>query len=264
LPPLLFLNDFQSFFTVNTASRIETTGKKNRIHISEETAALLRAVGKECWVEPRTDSVHAKGKGEENVKQEFNLSIALVACLTDPIVSGLAGDLQTYWLKNAAGNSASAFSSVNDSDHQASIDRESLNEKHARLVKWISEILASFLKQIVAKRKKIENASQIRRPASTIGRKHSLCNGGVLEELQDVIELPKFDEKSCVTDKETRPLNPEVASELYEYVYSVASMYCTNVSVGCVQIDTNAADSGAAAHAVLPCSSSWSAAFSQL
>jgi hypothetical protein len=50
--------------TVNTASRIESSGLPNRIQLSEETAALLVAAGKHHWVEPREEVVQAKGKGE--------------------------------------------------------------------------------------------------------------------------------------------------------------------------------------------------------
>ena len=50
--------------TVNTAARIESTGKPNRIHASEATAKLLIQAGKHHWVKPREDTVVAKGKGE--------------------------------------------------------------------------------------------------------------------------------------------------------------------------------------------------------
>lgn len=49
--------------TVNTASRMESTGERNRIHLSKSTADLLVAAGKSYWVKPRQDLVHAKGKG---------------------------------------------------------------------------------------------------------------------------------------------------------------------------------------------------------
>lgn len=49
--------------TMNTASRIETTGLPNKIQLSEQTAALLRASGKEKWIVNRDDTVIAKGKG---------------------------------------------------------------------------------------------------------------------------------------------------------------------------------------------------------
>merc|ERR1712176_1168596 len=49
--------------TVNTTARMESAGRRNKIHISEVTANLLEAAGKGHWVEVREDSVNAKGKG---------------------------------------------------------------------------------------------------------------------------------------------------------------------------------------------------------
>lgn len=57
--------------TVNTASRMESTSKKNFIQVSQETAKLLMRSKKGHWLKEREDVVKAKGKGE----------------------------LQTYWLK---------------------------------------------------------------------------------------------------------------------------------------------------------------------
>jgi hypothetical protein len=49
--------------TINTASRMESTGIPNQIQISDETAKLLIDGGYESWLFPRKDLVHAKGKG---------------------------------------------------------------------------------------------------------------------------------------------------------------------------------------------------------
>ena len=49
--------------TMNTASRMESTGIPNRIKVSQDTADLLIADGKSAWVTPRSDQVTAKGKG---------------------------------------------------------------------------------------------------------------------------------------------------------------------------------------------------------
>lgn len=50
--------------TMNTASRMESTGLRDKIQVSQETAELLFAGGKSRWVTPREDKVAAKGKGE--------------------------------------------------------------------------------------------------------------------------------------------------------------------------------------------------------
>jgi len=50
--------------TINTAQRIESTGKPNSVHLSSETAQLIEQAGKGGWLLPRKDAVKAKGKGE--------------------------------------------------------------------------------------------------------------------------------------------------------------------------------------------------------
>jgi hypothetical protein len=50
--------------TVNTAARMESTGLKQKIQISKETANRLIACGKSSWVVPRENTIMVKGKGE--------------------------------------------------------------------------------------------------------------------------------------------------------------------------------------------------------
>ena len=47
--------------TMNTAASIEASGKAGRIHCSKEAADLIKAAGKDVWLEKRVDSVTAKG-----------------------------------------------------------------------------------------------------------------------------------------------------------------------------------------------------------
>jgi hypothetical protein len=49
--------------TVNTASRMESTGEPNRIQLSQATANSLTELGKDGWIRKRQDLVQAKGKG---------------------------------------------------------------------------------------------------------------------------------------------------------------------------------------------------------
>jgi hypothetical protein len=50
--------------TVNTAARMESTGLKQKIQISQETANRLIDCGKSSWVVPRENTIMVKGKGE--------------------------------------------------------------------------------------------------------------------------------------------------------------------------------------------------------
>ena len=202
--------------TVNTASRIETTGQKNRIHISEETANLLIKVGKDKWVQEREDKVQAKGKGE----------------------------LRTYWLK--ASGASSVGSSRSGNNVYLGYGVEPINEKHSRLVTWITEVMAKLLKQIVARRALVtankslttKQAFMLNRLVSKSTRKNdgSEREGGtghVLDEVEDIIMLPKFDAKTSIgsDDVDSVELKPVVMGELREYIYTIASKYSNNVRI---------------------------------
>ena len=71
--------------TVNTASRMESTGKPNLIQVSQATADLMIASGKSHWLKKRDNLVQAKGKGA----------------------------VQTYWIKSRAASSGGR-SSISD------------------------------------------------------------------------------------------------------------------------------------------------------
>ena len=50
--------------TINTASRMESTGLGGKIQVSEETAELIRRDGKPRWLIKRDTMITAKGKGQ--------------------------------------------------------------------------------------------------------------------------------------------------------------------------------------------------------
>lgn len=50
--------------TVNTTARHESSGKPGRIHISKQTAQLIKEAGLKEWIRPRKHKVYAKGKGQ--------------------------------------------------------------------------------------------------------------------------------------------------------------------------------------------------------
>ena len=52
----------------------------------------------------------------------------------------------------------------------------------------------------------------------------------MLDEVEDIIVLPKFDDRTSGFDPNEVQLKPEVVSELREYIYVIASTYSNNVS----------------------------------
>jgi class 3 adenylate cyclase len=59
--------------TMNTASRMESNGIKNMVQVSQSTADLLMARGKQHWLTQREDKIEAKGKGTMQVKNHNNV-----------------------------------------------------------------------------------------------------------------------------------------------------------------------------------------------
>jgi len=81
--------------TMNVASRMESNGQKNRIHVSEDTANLLIRAGKGHWVTAREEKITAKGKGEMQtywieMKTESR-SVTSRCSLTSMSISSAAG-----------------------------------------------------------------------------------------------------------------------------------------------------------------------------
>jgi hypothetical protein len=212
--------------TVNTAARMESTGVKTKIQVSQESAELIIASGKSAWIKPREERVVAKGKGE----------------------------LQTYWLLPKNQSAPSVYSSnspsegLSESGHiealdlitaaqedgseQPSPESIAMANKHVqRLVEYNCDILLQILKKVVAKRaqtktntnkKDITSEKNLQKLEDRLGK-----TGNCLEEVAEVIHLPKFD-SAAYNDSETSEMSKEVVSQLSNYVEAIASMYRNN------------------------------------
>jgi class 3 adenylate cyclase len=188
--------------TVNTAARMESNGIRNRIQVSQTTADLLIAAGKEHWVTKRDELVTAKGKGK----------------------------MQTYWVdpKNSSGSVASSFSQPNQSSRELSI----IEDKTQRLVDWNSEVLGRLMRQILAKRNASSKGTTSEASSKGISSSKILPIGATaLNEIKEIIDLPKFD--AAVVRNQEEPesieLDDVVSSQLREYVFTVATMYRENL-----------------------------------
>ena len=209
---------------MNTAARMESTGRPGYIQLSGETANLLIAAGRESWIRPRDDRVEAKGKGI----------------------------LQTYWLVYEGRGTDDAHSSSGDSDRD--VDRplglppgsdqasnadqvqEALTlvsiDKHQRLVDWNVEILQRLLKQIVARRQCLEASKPRHSIHSKVGPPQytPTMNQTVLDEVCEIITLPKFDAEAV--RKQVKPesivLGEQVLEQLQSFVSGIAALYRSN------------------------------------
>lgn len=185
--------------TVNTASRIESSGAPGRIHISEDTANLLKAAGKGHWLEKRSELVRAKGKG----------------------------DLQTYWLTTSNGPdlaesiiSGETGSTSSTTENQAVTSM--VSDKMQRLIQWNVQRFTALLKDIAANR----GAVKAEDDASSATISTELSGGLPLEEVKEVIELTTAIQHSQSNlESADVTLDPEVITQLNEYITIISSLY---------------------------------------
>jgi class 3 adenylate cyclase len=202
--------------TVNTASRMESTGKKNFIQVSQSTADQLVEAGKESWITPREGLVTAKGKGQ----------------------------IQTYWVtiktqRNTSSSGTDPESDIRSGNGLSSLDDASKpfvsqkiylehqptqNRKLKRLVDWQTDILARLLKPVLAQRGN-KSSKNIADPATALTK-----GDCVLDEVVENLVLPKFD--AIAAKANVNPNSIEVSSavmsQLRDFVNEMATRYLDN------------------------------------
>lgn len=195
--------------TVNTASRLESTGIPNRIHVSKATVDLLVKAGKEDWVQPRREKVTMKGKGE----------------------------LQTYWVVpriSRASSTGSTSHSVDDDD-QASIcsssDSQELSqdaERTSRLIDWNVEVLYGLLERVVASRNTTANMNDSAVPVKDFEKtlkeqSHAMI---VIDEMTPILSMPSYDPESFQGPHKGE-ISSAVKEQLHAFVLQISNLYRT-------------------------------------
>ncbi|CAB9525101.1 Receptor-type guanylate cyclase gcy [Seminavis robusta] len=196
--------------TVNTASRIESTGVRGCIQLSKETAELICNSGRAHWVREREDKVEAKGKGQLTT---FWLSLGAASSIGD---SG----------ENFAEETGQGLSYYDIPRNQKESD---LPRKTRRLVEWNVDILHRVLRQIAATRK-VKDRQVKRTKTLDKNATEKAKPTMVLEELAEVIQLPRFSSKvaQVVANAEEEPVPPVVVNQLHNFVAELAAMYHDN------------------------------------
>jgi len=200
--------------TVNTASRIESTGIRNRIHISLETNNQLISFGKGNWTIPRDDMVVAKGKGQ---MKTFWL-----------MPSGFKPDQYKEKIMNRTATPKAMSEVVQEGSLIPALAEE--NAKLLRLVDWVVEIMKRLLIQIEAKRFLEKRGlpredNMIQHHESQILTKES----NTLDEVEEIVTLPMV---SSIPQSEINNahvnLSDKVMEQLNLYVKTIATMYRQN------------------------------------
>ena len=185
------------FQKVNTASRIEASGRPRQIHISNETATILRNSGKKHWVKDRDDEVSAKGKGK--------LKTAWLSIREDP----------AYARMNSAVTSANDIS----------------EDKTQRLIDWNTRILYGLL-QNVSTHRKLKNS--LFAPESTkmvpVSGENSDDHLNPIDKIQEILHLPAADKRITESQMESEraELEEVVEDQLRKFIECIANLYRKN------------------------------------
>mmetsp|Transcript_2536 Transcript_2536/g.6381 ORF Transcript_2536/g.6381 Transcript_2536/m.6381 type:complete len:1225 (+) Transcript_2536:138-3812(+) len=203
--------------TMNTASRMESTGIREHIQISQDTADLLVAAGKNSWIRPREDVVVAKGKGE---MQTYFVQ-----------VGKSKGSERTGTATASMGDEAdvSEVSEVSEEPLEEEVMKPTASAKIARLIDWNVDVLIRLLKTIVAHRR--SKGEEKAREAFPSEEDFSRSDGTtVLDEVVEQIALPEFDQAAAKEQMSPDKVALDAATEtqLYEYVAAIAAMYRDN------------------------------------
>jgi hypothetical protein len=199
---MIYSQQFKWFaFITHQASRMESTGQRNQIQVSQATADLITESGKSQWMRKREELVQAKGKGE----------------------------VQTYWIKCKV----SLTEKSDDDAHRHSSSRlwiaegeESAHKIRIRksLVNWQVALLSRFLKQIVLRRN-MKNGRRTQHQVNLDTNKIS-----PRDEIAEKIEMPAFDPfmNNCSMDLDSVELPVAVVSQLKDLVTNIALLYHDN------------------------------------
>ena len=161
--------------TVNTASRLESTGQPNRIQISQSTAELLVAAGKRSWIQKREDLVNAKGKGE----------------------------IQTWWLTTRSG-SVHGISMSGSLDDDTDLLRSS-NHKSPSFVKLKSKRKGISLSKDSSMRKVLDGNRTSRRSLMDVASGQGTSRRSLLSLSQGAEDIWGTDELDAGIDAFTGP-----------------------------------------------------------
>ena len=159
--------------------------------------------------------------------------------------------MKTYWVEireESAGTGSMTMSTTSfESDHPSSAFGSSLlnsssharstqsfdseNPSNKRMIKWNVELLSQLLRQVMARaaskpgHKKRNNSAHFADSDRRLAQ-----NGNLLDEVKDVLALPKFDSKTSKNhvDPESITLPLEVTKQLTSYVTQVAQLYKQN------------------------------------
>jgi class 3 adenylate cyclase len=204
--------------TVNTASRIESSGEPGKIHASKVTVDLLIEAGKGNWAVKREEKVLLKGKGELETFWVSSISVTPTA-------------------SSASGRSPALPSASDSIEPKLRSTEKQSKDLLNRLVDWNVAVLLNHLEKVVshgAARNQARESDQ---------QSHSVFNAEeaivenvdgklVIDEMSHTLAMPTFLADAYVQNNGASPnsshtqvIGPKVQAELRDFVSRIAKSY---------------------------------------
>jgi hypothetical protein len=232
---------------------MEHSGKKDRIQISQETAELLDGARKRSWYTPRHDAIESENKGrlvtywlkgreQQMNDNESNHSVGSF--------SENAYDIAASYMRVRVASSVPGGGDDNNDDEGSVVVTPTAiggdtyrksREKSNRLIEWNCEVLLRLLGQIAQRRYIATRSSDtihipFRRTGNAVLHateqlQLNTSTGTVLDEVKEIIELPEFDSKAAVRERDnydTIELDPIIEHQLKDFIMNIASGYHDN------------------------------------
>jgi class 3 adenylate cyclase len=197
--------------TVNTAAKMERSGRPGQIHISAQTAELLR-----------------------NEKKQYHIEAA------DDLVVGAKGTISTYWLTRGpsdTGGQEVLFKDLSESTTSFTdmFDDELYADRTSRLIEWNVKAMIPLIGKIVARqmaRKTGQSSSVVNHDVRTVQAIPALESNDstFLDEVKEIIELPAYD---LALQEATVLIDPVAEDQLREYIGCIAALYKPNAFHNC-------------------------------
>ena len=195
---------------------MESSGNPNQIQISSATAQLLMEFGKQDWIRQRDDTVNVKGKG---VLASYWLEI------DGPNNNSSRGAAETPSPNGSKRRNSLGSGGAGNSPPMASVN----NPKQVRLVNWITELFMHHIQDIVARQDPAKQGKCV--PEDLVY--HPPIGRTSLDEVAEVIRLPKFDPEAAIRAANRRAdltsqIRPVIVQQLRELIHILATLYHDN------------------------------------
>eukprot|EP00934_Nitzschia_sp_Nitz4_P002739 Nitzschia sp. Nitz4//scaffold111_size72815//56756//60609//NITZ4_005798-RA/size72815-snap-gene-0.111-mRNA-1//-1//CDS//3329533204//2729//frame0 len=189
--------------TVNTAARLENSGKPGQIHASQSTVNLLLEAGKSQWVRTREEKVSLKGKG----------------------------DLQTFWVAPHSMLSDSRSTTSSGSDVSSLTELQPNAGTVKRFIDWNVEVIYLHLEKLATYRRHLKDTRSFSCTSELVQMEETIVQGKdngtlVVDEISEQLTLAEFNPAAChIRENSNSTLDPKVKEQLQEYVFEIARLY---------------------------------------